>query len=110
MATSQTEAAEISSCPARPAARIFSTHAGESFPGIDSAIQIQTGVSSSRGSTVCIPDFAGRPHDVAKNSNGALHVAHNIALLIFHRNKLSDRLNALGDHDLAAPVAHLVHH
>src|SRR5260370_29635970 len=109
MATSQTEAAEISSCPARTAARIFSTHAGESFPGIDSAIQIQTGVSSSRGSTFCIPDFAGRPHDVAKNSNGTLHIAHNIALLILHRNKLCHRLTALGDHDLAAAGAHFVH-
>src|SRR5260370_38944328 len=109
MATSQTEAAEISSCPARPAARSFSIQAGESFPGIDSAIQIQTGVSSSRGSTFCIPDFAGRPHDVAKNGNGALHVAHNIALLILHRDKLCLRFTALGDHDLAAPVAHLVH-
>src|SRR5579872_4486737 len=110
MATSQTEIAEISSWPARPAARIFSAQAGESFPGISSAIQIQTCVSSSRGSTVRIPDFACRSHNIAKNGNGALHIPENIgSMLLLDRDQLCDWLAALGDHDLAAPVAHFVH-
>src|SRR6266436_1706688 len=108
-ATSQTEIAEIRIPPAPLAERILWRHVGDSFPEVASASQNQTCVSSSSGSTVSIPDFACRPDDVAEDGHRALHVAENIRALILERDKLGDRLAALGNHDLTVVVPDLDH-
>src|SRR5260370_5826345 len=111
-ATSQTEIADIKRSLVKLAARIFSRQLGESFPGVASASQNQTWVSSSSAPSlipVRVPNLACRPHNVTKDGDCAFHVAENIPLFLLVRNKLGNRLAALGNDDLTVAVLDLIH-